>query len=255
VLSTDQESYFTEEKEQTNPSYGQSNALVKAAYAMPLYCKRLLILGLSKITYREQPDKNDDEAFTFTVTIQDWYTAYGDDGGSNGYDQMKKAALKLQSHAEGDIWFKGALEHEGIRWFSRCAYPVDENKKGQGYVRMTFSREVRPELTGLTKGGFYSAVDLKAIYTMQSTYSVRLFEMCRSFRDTGFLVLTIEEFRRAFRLEDKYTAYTDLRTKVIEPAVKEANNKHVFDKRLRWTVTKKGNKVTHLRFTFPKGLD
>lgn len=252
MLVNDQDEYFVSDETETNPSYGQSTALVRAAYAMPIYCKRLLILGLSKLVYREEYDREDDDAFTFTITANDWHQIYGGEGGSNAYNQMKKAALKLQSTEVGDIWYKDALEHEGIRWFSKCAYPVDEHKKGKGYVRMVFSRDVRAELTDLTKGGFYSAVDLKVIAKMQSTYSIRLYEMCRQFRDTGFLIFKIDDFRRILLLENKYKAYTDLRTKVIIPVVNELNRKEVYNKRLKWSSSKTGNKITHLKFTFPR---
>jgi plasmid replication initiation protein len=228
--------------------YGQSNELIRAAYSMPLYCKRLLLMGLTKITY--STDFSDEDAFSFVITAKEWNTVFK--SGSDAYKQMRTAAIELNNRETGALWFRTDTEMVGSRWFTNVAYPLDENKKGQGYVRLKFHEDVRKELVELTKGGHYTKVDLKAVCALESTYSVRLFELCRQFRDTGILILPIHEIRRLFCLENKYQAFTDLRTKVIQPAVDEINDKTPFDGRMKWRMKKRGPKVEQLIFTFPR---
>ena len=228
--------------------YGQSNELIRAAYSMPLYCKRLLLLGLSKITYSR--DTSDDEAFTFVITAKEWNAVFK--SGNDAYSQMRRATIELNNREAGALWFRNDTEQLGTRWFANVAYPLNERKKGQGYVRLRFHPDIRRELVGLTIGGHYTKVDLQAVCAMESTYSIRLFELCRQFRDTGMLILPVEEIRRAFCLDNKYKAFTDLRTKVIQPAVDEVNDKTYFDNRLSYTMRKKGPKVVALVFKFPR---
>jgi plasmid replication initiation protein len=225
-------------------SYGQGNVLLNAAYTMPLYCKRLILLGLSKIRYSEGDDS--DDAFTFEVTASDWKAVFG---GTNAYAQMKRACIALNDDKPGALWYKTEHGDRGRRWFDEVEY---EDKRG--LVRMEFARKIRANLRDLAENGDYTPVDLKAVCALESTYSIRLYEMCRQFRDTGIAIKPVDEFRRAFRLESKYKAFTDLRMRVIEPAIAEINDKTPIGGGLKWKVKKDGAKITTLVFTFPKHL-
>jgi plasmid replication initiation protein len=225
--------------------YGQSNLLVRATYSMPLYCKRLLMLGLTKITYSD--NDMSDEAFTFEVTATEWRSFFGDASGT-AYPQMKAAAIRLQDHPEGGIWYPVGDTMEGIRWFSLCRY-----NDGKGFVSMKFSHEVRPHLADLTRGGDYTKTSLAEVCTLESTYSIRLYEMCRQYRTRGVLDISVPDLRAAFKLKNKYKAFSDLRLRVIEPSVEELNKKTGMTG-LKYTVKKRGATITDIRFTFKREI-
>jgi plasmid replication initiation protein len=231
--------------------YGQSNELIRAAYSMPLYCKRLLLMGLSKLTYSDpDTDTTDDAAFTFTVTAKEWNAVFK--SGNDAYKQMRRATIEMNDTKTGALWFRRSAEFQGVRWFSEVAYPVDSQNRGQGYVRLEFHKRVRQELVSLTTGGHYTKVDLQAVCGLESTYSIRLYELTKQFRDTGLLILPVKELRRLFMLEDSYSRFSDLRVKVIQPGIDEINTKIYKRPALAMRMKKRGPTVEQLIFTFPR---
>jgi plasmid replication initiation protein len=228
-------------------TYGQGNVLLNAAYTMPLICKRLILLGLIKISYAKED--NSPDALTFTITEPEWVAAYGDPNGGNAYRQMKKASDRLFDEAPGTLLYK--IDHQQgrkRRWFSTLDY-----HDGEGYVSMTFSQEIAANLKDLTKGGCYTITDFESVCRLDTVYSIRLYEWCRQFRNTGLLHISVDEFRHRFGLERKYSAFTDLKKRVIDPAVKELNDKSKPMKgKLKYIVKKKGPRITSIVFTFPR---
>jgi plasmid replication initiation protein len=223
-------------------TYGQGNALLNAAYSMPLNCKRLILLGLSKIDYSGASLAQ--EHFTFTVTAKEWQHVFGNQGDTQTYAQMKRAATALMERPPGAIWLKTDEKTVIRHWFSECSY-----YDGQGTVRMIFCESIRPNLRNLTHGGDYTKVDLQAVCALTSTYSIRLYEMCRQFKDKGLVIRTIEDFRRTFKLESKYPAFHDLKKRIIEPSVAEIRNNTELTS-LKWEPIKHGPRIVRLRFSF-----
>jgi plasmid replication initiation protein len=231
-------------------TYGQGNVLLNAAYTMPLICKRLILLGLIKISYADE-DRSPG-AMTFTITEPEWEAAYGVQKGSNAYRQMKRAAHTLMHKEPGGVVFRGANgKGDDRRWFERLKY--DPNQAGEGIVSMTFSHTISANLKDLVKGGAYTVTDFESVCRLNSVYSIRLYEWCRQFRGTGLLHISVDEFRHRFGLEHKYSAFTDLKKRVIDPAVKELNDKsNPMKGQLKYIVKKKGPRITSIVFTFPR---
>jgi plasmid replication initiation protein len=218
--------------------------LVNAAYAMPLHCKRLIALGLSKISYLN--DDMGDEAFAFTVTAREWKDAFSTQGGRT-HQQMEAAAVALMGE-HGVLWYKmDDGRKEGRHWFSRCTYIP-----GRGVVKMQFDPEIRANLKDLRRGD-YTDTDLAAVCTLGSIYSIRLYELCRQYRDKGFLVRSIVDYRRMFKLEDSYKEFNDLKKRVIQRSVDEINKNMLLGGPLNWEPRRSGtSKVTGLKFIFPR---
>ena len=223
-----------------NPRYyAQGNALVAAAYRMPLDCKRLLLLTMSKLRYDKVGPTRED--FTVQITGSDWIEVFGDNG--HAYGQLKAAALSLYQTPAGSLWYgyTGAGRARGHRWFDECEY-ID----GEGKVRLVFSDAVRPNLLDLVQGGDYTKADLILTCRLGTTVATRIYESCRQYRKTLFWSVTLEELRRRLRLDDKYKRWVDLRIKVLEPAVAEicANTEMA----LTMTYRKKGRAVSGIMF-------
>ena len=205
----------------TKQSYlcGQSNALIESVYRMDLDSKRLLLLGLTKISYKGK-DRSA-KAFTFSVTAAEWRAVYGDDSNGdsgNTYRQMRQAAENLMRTESACVFIPTrGWDSDEVHWFSRCRYR-------EGQVEMIFDAEIRGYLTDLQSQ--YTPIDLKALGGLQSVYSVRIYEICRQYRSVGSREVMVEDLRQWLGLSGKYPLFSDFRRRVLEQAEREINQLH-----------------------------
>ena len=79
---------------------------------------------------------------------------------------------------------------------------------------------------------------------MESKYSIRLYELLKSYEAIGDWWFTVEDFQK--KLDSSYTLFADLRRKVIDVSVKEINLYSDLD--VSWQPVKEGRKVTKIQF-------
>ena len=111
---------------------------------------------------------------------------------------------------------------------------------------ITFSRSVIPFLTEL-KSNFTKYL-LSDVAGFSSSYSFRMYEFMMQFKSTGYIKISLRELRERLDLVNKYPATKDLRLWVIEPAIKEINEKSPY--KVEYTLIKTGKKFTHLELKF-----
>lgn len=226
--------------------YSQGNELVAGIYSMPLDCKRVLLLGLTKVRHQGARD----QSLRFQITAKSWAQLYGVDKDS-AYKQLKRAAHKLMRQYNpvkvAGIG-NGPIEPEDYRektWFNECRYCAR-----QGYVELCFSEKIRPHITDLRSD--FTLVDLNAVRSMTSVHSIRIYELLRQYRSTGWFSISIAELRVLFQLEGKYTEYFDFKRKVIDKAVMEINQRT--NLQVTYDTKRTGRKVTDIRFSFTDKL-
>ena len=96
----------------------------------------------------------------------------------------------------------------------------------------------------------FTAYKLSRVSGMKSVYSWRLFELLMQFKKTGLLNILIDDFYHAMDAPESLRAnFSNLRNRVIEPAVKEIREKDGLA--VEWEAIKAGRKVKALKFTFP----
>lgn len=83
---------------------------------------------------------------------------------------------------------------------------------------------------------------------MTSAYAIRLFELLIQYSAVGQREIAVEDLRRWFRLEETYPLLSELRRRVIEPAVSQINEHRPLV--VQWSPRKSGRTVTHFLFTF-----
>ncbi len=217
--------------------YGQSNHLIEAIYHMDLDCKRLLLLGLSRIKYRS--NNTSKWAFTFTLKVNDWREVYGNDG-PNDYKRMKSAAIRLMKGDSSCVYIPHrGWDSELVHWFSTCKY-----KDGSGCVEMVFDETMREYLCNLQNE--FTPIDLRAIAKLRSVYSIRIYELCRQYRSIGHREISVPDLRSMLGLTEKYPKFTDFRRYVLAQAHKEINK--VTPMQMDWESKKHGRSVTSIRF-------
>ena len=89
---------------------------------------------------------------------------------------------------------------------------------------------------------------LEQIAGLRSVHAIRLFEFLMQYKRTGRFVVKVEDFKAWLELEDQYARFSNLKARVIEPAVRELREKSRLA--VEWKPLKKGRTVERLEFTF-----
>lgn len=162
-------------------------------------------------------------------------------GGKN-YRDIKETIKKL---ADCSMWFHDEFGETEIlmRWL---AY-VKINKKSEK-VEIELDRNIAPYLLNLKEK--FTQYQLFYILTMKSAFSIRLYEIMKSFefKGIGSKTYEINELKNILKIEDKqsYQRYPDLRRFVLDKAVNEINEQT--DIIVRYEPIKKGRKVIKILF-------
>ena len=98
----------------------------------------------------------------------------------------------------------------------------------------------------------FTKYKLQQATALRSAYSWRLLELLMKFESTGWAQYSIEDFATAMDATDKQRAdFAKLRTKIIEPAIKELTQKDGWI--IAWEPIRKGSrKVVAIKFTFSR---
>lgn len=174
------------------------------------------------------------------ITVEDFAETYKVSDRSTAYSALKEATERLYGR---DIRTYDNLgrRHGRFRWVQSIEY-----HDGQGYVELVFTQHVAPYITLLHKK--FTTYILRQISTVNSIYSIRLFELLMQFKRTGIVVIGVEELKLLFELEGKYDRFANLKVRVIEPAVQELRVKANLD--ISWEAMRRNRRVETLRFTF-----
>lgn len=209
----------------------KSNDLVMAAYKLTLNEQRLLLVAISQIDPRKPMPR------PISITAQDFSEQYGIPL-KHAYEALKEATSALY---ERDIKTFDGRYKSRFRWVDRVDY-LD----GGGETKLFFTVHVQPYLVHLNQR--FTTYALKRIADLTSTHSIRLFELLQQFRNTGFYKVGVAEFRELLELGPSYERYSNLKLKVIDPAIAELREKSGLLVELK--TEKKGRAINRLTFTF-----
>ena len=172
-----------------------------------------------------------------SITAQDFSEQYGIPL-KHAYEALKEATSALY---ERDIKTFDGRYKSRFRWVDRVDY-LD----GGGETKLFFTVHVQPYLVHLNQR--FTTYELKRIADLTSTHSIRLFELLQQFRSTGFYRVSVAEFRELLELGPSYERYSNLKLKVIDPAIAELREKSGLLVELK--TEKKGRAINRLTFTF-----
>ena len=142
------------------------------------------------------------------------------------YRDLKEAAGKLY---ERSIVIRTKEKTTRIRWLQmlevKNPYFEDVIRDSEWQsVLVMFSEAVTPLLSDL-KSEFtkYLASDLKGL---SSSYAIRFYELIKQYESIGSREIAIIDLRFMLCLQDKYPLFGNLQQRIIDPAIKEINEKH-----------------------------
>lgn len=214
-----------------------SKVLAKAAHGLSLNQKRLIMYAVSKIDSRADQPKQ----LVVRISAQEYAAEMGIRP-CNAYRDLQDATDKLFGRYVSVAYdTPQGREIEKIHWVSSVKYHV-----GQGWVDLRFTTELSPYITKLTGGNFIS-YKLQKVIELRSVYSWRLLELLMQWPDTKRLYITLEDFRHALEVPEKYL-YADIRAHCIEKSVKELLEK--INLEVQWKPIKEGRAVKSLQFSW-----
>ncbi len=211
----------------------KANALIEASYNLTLNEQRLILACAAKLDGRKPMPRD----AVFVLAADEFVDLFGSDP-RNAYAEMEEAATKLY---ERDIRRIEGSTRKRLRWVYMAEY-----KKGEGKVRLGFSPEIAPYLTMLHKR--FTSYRLEDVAKLRSAYAIRLFEMLVQFADTGVFLISVADFKQRLGIEEKYDRFSNLKARVIDPAVKDLVAKTSLD--VSWKGHKAGKTVDRLEFRF-----
>ena len=223
-----------------------SNALTRAGHGLTLAEKRIVASAVAKLDSRRALPPG--EVPRTRITAAEYAETFGVDL-DTAYDQLQDAAKQL--YKRSITFFEPAFRRNGrplpytvvqMRWVGSVKY-----QKGEGWVELAWWPDLLRHLLGLKKQ--FTTYQLQQASALRSTYSWKLLELLMRFKDSGHAEYTIEDFCASMDATAKQAAnFAKVRTKIIEPAVKELQEKDGW--LIQWHPIKAGRKVVGLRFDF-----
>ena len=162
---------------------------------------------------------------------------------SQSYSVLKEAVDRLM---EKSIRIQ-KLEGKGYKRINVCG-SADYNT-GEGYISVNFTDDIMPYLAQIRER--FVLYNLKDITGLDSLYSIRLYGLIQEFKDTGWMLKSVDQLREAFAVpSDKLKTYNDFKKRTFAYACQELNKRH--DLELRFEEEKKKRKVVKIKFFFKK---
>lgn len=223
-----------------------SNALTRAGHGLTLAEKRIVMCAVSKLDSRKVLPPG--EVPRTRITAAEFVETFNVDP-NTAYEQLQEGAKHL--YQRSIQFYEPAFKRNGkplpptivtMRWVGSVKY-----QKGEGWVELAWWPDLMRHLMGLKKQ--FTTYQLQQASALRSVYSWKLLELLMRFKDKGHAQYTIEDFCTSMEATEKQrNDFGKIRTKMIEPAIKELIEKDGW--LIQWTPIKAGRKVAAVRFDF-----
>lgn len=217
----------------------KSNYLIqKTRYELSLQEQKLVLHLIQLI------EPHDEEFKKYRFFVQEYCDICGIDRKNGGnYIKIKKS---LKSLRDKSFWMELEDGSEVLMsWLSKVRmYP------SKGVIDVELDSDLKPYLLQLKS--FFTKYNYFYVMTMKSQYSIRLYELLKSYENIYGIIYEVDELRKLMSLPDNTLArWVDFKRFVIEQAVKEINE--LTDIIISYKAIKKGRSVDEVQFNiFPK---
>ena len=225
----------------------QANKLALAAQQMSLNEKRLLAMSIANL------EANGSQILS-RIYINEFNRVFGGTGHDN-YARLKEASQALMKRLVF-IDKEGSADWDIYHWVTRASYRTGSEAGGGAFIDVLFEERLKPMLVDL-KANFHSYA-LSQIAGLQSTYSIRMYEMLLHESHGGRrrrVVFDLDELKWRLRLRykekskevDKYPQFKRFRERVLEQAQRECNS--MTNLSFEFEPIRTGRRVTRVAFT------
>lgn len=186
-------------------------------------------------------NKDDTDFKSLEIPVSEFAELWGMDS-SAAYRKIKTA---LRGLVQKEFFIEGVNNKTGKKRFLSAAYlSMAAYEEGQGYATVEIAQSFKPYLIALKEK--YTQYVLENIMSLTTVNAIRNYELLKQYESLGVRIFTVEEYKKALKIEDKYSLNADLRRYVLEPAVKEINQNT--DIRVDYELVGRGKK-SKIRFT------
>jgi len=222
------------------------NAAIRSAYRMSLDEQRMMLMCITQV---RRDSKNDRQ---FTIRHDDFCERFGTTG---AYKHMRDAAKRLQQRII--TINEPIIDATGKKWDGGCISLLSAQfwNEGEGEIQLRFSPEFMPYLEQLR--GNHTKFGLADIAKMNSVYAIRFYELFKMHyeqqknnKNTPHVVVSVDEIRRMFELEEKYPRHQSFKKRVIDAAIDEINEYSPLH--VEYEQVKKGRRVHAYAFKVNK---
>lgn len=177
------------------------------------------------------------------LTAKEFRTIFNTDI-HNCYKALKKAVDKLM---KTDIKIEKS-DSDSFTRINVCSKA--EYNKNEGSITIKFTDDIMPYLAQVRKK--FILYNLKEIANFGSLYTTRLYELIQDFKETGYMIKSVEQLREAFSVNNKFKLYGHFKAKTFNHACREINDN--YDMGLRFEEIKEGRKVVAVKFFFKQTI-
>lgn len=189
----------------------KDNDLIQAKYRVGLHEQRLLYAVLGAI-------RTDDEVFNkYTIDLKTLAQLHGLTTNNAVYTQLHQAAEELLVTVV-DISSGNTVRK--TTWLNYVEYVPNEAQ-----LKVTIHDELKPYLLQLKRN--YTQYNLAAVANFRNSYSIRFYELLKMRQNMGkggqfYIEYTLAELKKLLGIQShEYKQATDLRARVIKPALEE----------------------------------
>jgi len=212
----------------------KSNAIIQQSrFILSVQEQKIVLFLISKIK------PNDEEFREYVFDVADFCKVCGIDYDSGGNYENIKTSIKTL--ADKSAWVAIDEKREILfRWINEAV--ID---KGSGKIRIRLNEKLKPYLLQLKK--HFTQYELYNVLAMKSQYSIRLYELLRSYEhENKPISLDIEQLKKNLFAEN-YKRFPDFKRYVLDIAIREINA--LSDIKVSFVIEKEGRRFTTLVFT------
>ena len=223
------------EQERNHLVVKHNSLIQKTRYSLTTQQQKVLLYTISKI----QPGDDDFKEYVFD--LKDLCVLFGIDSHGNTYENFRDSIKRL---SDASFWLLDKEKNSVlVRWFSKVRIN-DANTK----VNIQFDADLKPYLLELA--GQFTQYELSNTLLMKSRYSIRIYEILKSYEAVGMYKTDIETLKVLLDCSGDYKVFYDFRKRVLDVAINEINE--YSDLQIEMTPLRTNRAFTHLMFMIEK---
>lgn len=195
--------------EDKNKLVVKANRLVREArYDLSLAQQKFILYIISQIDKDDLPDK------VYTISVKDLCSLLNIEVIGSNYRRIKESIDAIIAKA---IWLYDPTADADVRmqWMERVKV-----YHGSDVVQFQFDPGLRPYLFSLRSN--FTAYELRDVLQMKSKYSIRLYEILRSYAYVGAYTIGLDDLKKLL-MTTAYTEYNNFHRKVLDVAIDDIN--------------------------------
>lgn len=218
------------------------NDFIEASLNLDLVEQRLIFLAIIKAR-KHSDDVAETLKSEFIIHANDYVKVFNVER-HTAYESLKNGVKGLLD-AKFLYRYENKNNNLAQRGYNLASWV--EYVDNEACVTIKFSPDVVPLIIGLNNK--FTSYELQQIINLQSRYAVRLYEMLIRWRDTGKLIISLEDLRFGLGIQKaEYQLMSNFKSRVLDLAISQINK--YTDIETVYEQKKNGRKIIGFEFTF-----